>query len=114
MIFLDGDRDQAISSFPFIPDEFFIDMESLWKGRVKRIHAEDAFAEVERAAEALSLAVCFGVRLHTFSFISMAFRHACTWRCQNVSVHYTIIYIYMHVLFVTCSLIYMIRSAVLR
>ncbi|CAN6485861.1 unnamed protein product [Victoria cruziana] len=57
MIFLDGDRDQAISSFPFIPDEFFIDMESLWKGRVKRIHAEDAFAEVERAAEALSLAV---------------------------------------------------------
>ncbi|XP_049936748.1 DNA mismatch repair protein MSH1, mitochondrial isoform X3 [Nymphaea colorata] len=57
IIFLDGDRDQSISSFPCIPDEFFIDMESLWKGRVKRIHAEDAFVEVERAAEALSLAV---------------------------------------------------------
>ncbi|KAL6971207.1 DNA mismatch repair ATPase msh1 [Sarracenia purpurea var. burkii] len=32
-------------------------MESSWKGRVKRIHLEEAFAEVEKAAEALSLAV---------------------------------------------------------
>lgn len=70
IIFLDGDKDQAISSFPCIPDEFFIDMESVWKGRVKRIHAEDAFVEVERAAEALSLAVCFGVILCTPSFFS--------------------------------------------
>lgn len=34
-------------------------MESSWKGRVKRIHIEEACTEVERAAEALSLAVCF-------------------------------------------------------
>lgn len=34
-------------------------MESTWKGRVKRMHAEKAFSEVERAAEALSEAVGF-------------------------------------------------------
>lgn len=34
-------------------------MESSWKGRVKRIHAEDVFAEVERAAQSLSNAVGF-------------------------------------------------------
>lgn len=36
-----------------------MDMESKWKGRVKRMHAEKAFSEVERAAEALSEAVGF-------------------------------------------------------
>ncbi|XP_031398949.1 DNA mismatch repair protein MSH1, mitochondrial isoform X2 [Punica granatum] len=57
MITLDGESDQKISSFPLISSEFFEDMESSWKGRIKRIHIEDEFAEVERAAEALSLAV---------------------------------------------------------
>lgn len=57
MIFLDGENDQKISYHPIIPNDFFEDMESPWKGRVKRIHVEEAFAEVERAAEALSLAV---------------------------------------------------------
>ncbi|KAJ9700817.1 hypothetical protein PVL29_006235 [Vitis rotundifolia] len=57
MIFLDGENDQKISYHPIIPNDFFEDMESPWKGRVKRIHAEEAFAEVERAAEALSLAI---------------------------------------------------------
>lgn len=57
MIFLDGENDQKISYHPIIPNDFFEDMESPWKGRVKRIHVEEAFAEVERAAEALSLAI---------------------------------------------------------
>ncbi|CAA7398957.1 unnamed protein product [Spirodela intermedia] len=57
MISLDGETDQGISSFEFIPVDFFEDMESPWKGRVKRVHAELAFAEVDIAAEALSNAV---------------------------------------------------------
>uniref|UniRef100_A0A6N2N7Z2 DNA mismatch repair proteins mutS family domain-containing protein n=1 Tax=Salix viminalis TaxID=40686 RepID=A0A6N2N7Z2_SALVM len=32
-------------------------MESSWKGRVKRVHLEEEFSEVEKAAQALSLAV---------------------------------------------------------
>lgn len=57
MISFDGESDQKISSFPRIPNEFFEDMESSWKGRIKRIHLEDEFEEVGRAAEALSIAV---------------------------------------------------------
>ncbi|XP_050374401.1 DNA mismatch repair protein MSH1, mitochondrial isoform X1 [Argentina anserina] len=57
MISLDGEHDQNLSSFPVVPSDFFEDMESSWKGRIKRIHIEEAFAEVEKAAEALSLAV---------------------------------------------------------
>ncbi|KAL5990257.1 DNA mismatch repair ATPase msh1 [Asimina triloba] len=57
IIFLDGETDHEISSFPNIPEEFFEDIESSWKGRVKRVHAEKAFVEVEKAAEALSKAV---------------------------------------------------------
>ncbi|KAI5348200.1 hypothetical protein L3X38_001087 [Prunus dulcis] len=57
MISLDYEHDQKLSSFPIVPSEFFEDMESSWKGRIKRIHIEEAFAEVEKAAEALSLAV---------------------------------------------------------
>lgn len=56
MISLDGESDQKICSYDNIPSEFFEDMES-WKGRVKRIHIEPEIAEVEMAAEALSLAV---------------------------------------------------------
>ncbi|KAI3871879.1 hypothetical protein MKX03_012915 [Papaver bracteatum] len=57
VISMDGEKDQIISSFPIIPSDFFEAMESSWKGRVKRIHAEEVFAEVETAAEALSEAV---------------------------------------------------------
>lgn len=57
MICLDGESDQKISSYRIIPSEFFEDMESSWRGRVKKIHLEEEFAEIERAAEALSLAV---------------------------------------------------------
>ncbi|KAF7146041.1 hypothetical protein RHSIM_Rhsim04G0171100 [Rhododendron simsii] len=57
IISLDVESDQQISSYPNIPSEFFEDMESSWKGRVKRIHLEEAFEEVEKAAAALSLAV---------------------------------------------------------
>ncbi|EPS69798.1 hypothetical protein M569_04966, partial [Genlisea aurea] len=57
IISLDGENDQKISSFPGIPSEFFQDMETSWKGRVKRIHLEEHFAEVDAAAEALSLSV---------------------------------------------------------
>ncbi|XP_048131962.1 DNA mismatch repair protein MSH1, mitochondrial-like isoform X6 [Rhodamnia argentea] len=57
MISLDGESDQKISSCSFVPAEFFEDMESSWKGRIKMIHVEEAFAEVERAAGALSIAI---------------------------------------------------------
>eukprot|EP01018_Ginkgo_biloba_P019430 Gb_16554 [translate_table: standard] len=57
IIFLEGEPDQAVSCSLVIPAEFFVDMESSWKGRVKRVHAENVFQEVERAAEALSAAV---------------------------------------------------------
>ncbi|XP_044486008.1 DNA mismatch repair protein MSH1, mitochondrial isoform X3 [Mangifera indica] len=57
MISLDGESDQKISSYNGIPSDFFEDMECVWKGRVKRIHIEYEIAEVEKAAEALSLAV---------------------------------------------------------
>ena len=57
MIFLDGENDQKISSYANIPGEFFEDMESSWKGRVKKVHIEEEVAEVERAAEALSSVV---------------------------------------------------------
>lgn len=57
MISLDGESDQKISSCSFVPAEFFEDMESSWKGRIKMIHVEEAFAEVEGAAGALSKAV---------------------------------------------------------
>ncbi|KAL0920428.1 hypothetical protein M5K25_009565 [Dendrobium thyrsiflorum] len=57
MISLSGERDQEISSFADIPSDFFYDMESSWKGRVKRIHAEEAFGNVDSAAESLSIAV---------------------------------------------------------
>lgn len=69
IISLNVESDQQISSYPNIPSEFFEDMESSWKGRVKRIHLEEAFEEVEKAAAALSLAVslqdfCF-LRVYT-------------------------------------------------
>ncbi|XP_050218795.1 DNA mismatch repair protein MSH1, mitochondrial isoform X2 [Mercurialis annua] len=57
MISLDCESDQKLSSYSAIPSEFFEDMESLWKGRVKRVHIEEEFAEVGRAASALSSAV---------------------------------------------------------
>ncbi|CAI9118019.1 OLC1v1019520C1 [Oldenlandia corymbosa var. corymbosa] len=57
IVSLDGETDQKISSFQNIPNEFFEDMEASWKGRVKRIHLEEEFLEVENASRALSLAV---------------------------------------------------------
>lgn len=80
VISLSGESDQEISPFEFIPREFFEDMESSWKGRVKRIHAEEAFAEVERAAKALSVAVGFGsinVFLFQYTFLSFLYQALC-------------------------------------
>ncbi|XP_044967116.1 DNA mismatch repair protein MSH1, mitochondrial isoform X3 [Hordeum vulgare subsp. vulgare] len=57
VISLAGESDQAISSSEYIPKEFFNDMESSWKGRVKRVHAEEEFSNVDVAAQALSTAV---------------------------------------------------------
>ncbi|GAB2269518.1 DNA mismatch repair ATPase msh1 [Dionaea muscipula] len=57
MISSDNDNYQEISSYPCIPNEFFEDIESSWKGRVKRIHLEDFYAKVEQAAQALHSAV---------------------------------------------------------
>ncbi|KAL2326618.1 hypothetical protein Fmac_025676 [Flemingia macrophylla] len=57
IISLDGGNDQKINSFSLIPGEFFEDMESKWKGRIKRIHIDDVLTAVEKAAEALHIAV---------------------------------------------------------
>ncbi|CAL0299837.1 unnamed protein product [Lupinus luteus] len=57
IISLDGEDDQKVSFFSAIPNDFFENMEFSWKGRVKRVHIDDAFAEVEKAAEALHFAV---------------------------------------------------------
>ncbi|KAL6903538.1 hypothetical protein ACP4OV_004351 [Aristida adscensionis] len=57
VISLGGESDQAITALEYIPKEFFNDMESSWKGRVKRVHAEEEFANVDLAAKALSAAV---------------------------------------------------------
>ncbi|KAG6393449.1 hypothetical protein SASPL_147691 [Salvia splendens] len=57
IISLDGESDQKITSSTTIPNEFFEDLESSWKGRVKRIHLEEEFAEVDEAAKALSVAI---------------------------------------------------------
>ncbi|GER52219.1 DNA mismatch repair protein [Striga asiatica] len=57
IISLDGERDQRITTHTIIPNEFFDDMESSWKGRVKRIHLEEEFAEVDETAKALSVAI---------------------------------------------------------
>ncbi|KAJ0781299.1 putative DNA mismatch repair protein MutS [Helianthus annuus] len=52
-----GESNQKMSSHVNIPNEFFEEMESSWKGRVKRIHLIEAYEEVDKAAGALSLAV---------------------------------------------------------
>lgn len=57
IIFLDGERGQEISCLELIPREFLEDMESSWKGRVKRVHAKEVYAEVDRAAGCLSTAL---------------------------------------------------------
>lgn len=61
------ETDQSITSSPLIPDDFFEDMESSWKGRVKRVHAEDAFNEVEREAKNLINVVRIFNRIIFFS-----------------------------------------------
>ncbi|XP_073140791.1 DNA mismatch repair protein MSH1, mitochondrial isoform X2 [Henckelia pumila] len=57
VIFLDGEHDQKMSSYTTVPNEFFEDMELSWKGRVKRIHLEEEYAEVDEAAKALSVTI---------------------------------------------------------
>ncbi|KAI3683359.1 hypothetical protein L1987_83862 [Smallanthus sonchifolius] len=57
LISLNGESDQKLSSNVNIPREFFEVMESSWKNRVKKIHLKEAYEEVDKAAEALSLAV---------------------------------------------------------
>jgi len=57
VISLDGGNDQKINSFSLIPHEFFEDAESKWKGRIKRIHIDDVFTAVQKAAEVLHIAV---------------------------------------------------------
>eukprot|EP00252_Welwitschia_mirabilis_P026993 TRINITY_DN9073_c0_g1_i2.p1 TRINITY_DN9073_c0_g1~~TRINITY_DN9073_c0_g1_i2.p1 ORF type:complete len:1166 (-),score=225.50 TRINITY_DN9073_c0_g1_i2:15-3476(-) len=57
IIVLEGELDEPISSFENIPDEFFLDKESSWRGRVKRVHVEDVLLEVSEAAKALYMAI---------------------------------------------------------
>lgn len=58
MISLDDDEShQNVSKCANVPNEFFYDMESSWRGRVKGIHIEEEITQVAKSAEALSLAV---------------------------------------------------------
>uniref|UniRef100_A0A1J3E1G5 DNA mismatch repair protein MSH1, mitochondrial n=2 Tax=Noccaea caerulescens TaxID=107243 RepID=A0A1J3E1G5_NOCCA len=58
MISLDDDEShQNVSRYDNVPNEFFSDMESSWRGRIKGIHIEKEITQVEKSAEALSLAV---------------------------------------------------------
>ncbi|XP_048491768.1 DNA mismatch repair protein MSH1, mitochondrial isoform X2 [Beta vulgaris subsp. vulgaris] len=57
LISLDDEIDQQISSFSHIPSDFFEDIESTWKGRVKRNHMQDLYEKVEEAAKVLHMAV---------------------------------------------------------
>lgn len=87
VISLGKENDQNISSFEIIPDGFFEDMESSWKGRVKRIHAEEEFVQVDQAAEALCLAVCFRPSLIFLIFLNLClfYAFALNWsdQCSN-------------------------------
>eukprot|EP00850_Spirogloea_muscicola_P007613 SM000039S14443 [mRNA] locus=s39:108821:115808:- [translate_table: standard] len=47
------DPEQAVSMSEHIPDDFFMDHERSWKGKVMRKHAAEAFANVDEAAAAL-------------------------------------------------------------
>ncbi|KAK1421082.1 hypothetical protein QVD17_23171 [Tagetes erecta] len=92
IISLDGESNQKFSSYVNVPSEFFEDMESSWKGRVKRNHLMEAYEEGDKAAEALSLAVTedflpvvLRIRATTASFggprgeISYAREHKAVW-----------------------------------
>ncbi|CAO2815186.1 unnamed protein product [Amaranthus hypochondriacus] len=57
LLSLDDETEQQISSFPHIPSDFFEDIESSWKGRVRRKHMEDLYEKVVKAAKALHMAV---------------------------------------------------------
>nr|ABA29739.1 DNA mismatch repair protein [Phaseolus vulgaris] len=57
IISLDGGNDQKINSLSIIPYEFFEDTESKWKGRIKRVHIDEVFTAVQKAAEVLHIAV---------------------------------------------------------
>ncbi|CAI9279736.1 unnamed protein product [Lactuca saligna] len=62
LISLDGEKDQKTSSYPNIPNDFFEEMESSWKNRVKKIHLKESYEEVDKAVEALSLAAARDAR----------------------------------------------------
>ncbi|XP_012575564.1 DNA mismatch repair protein MSH1, mitochondrial-like isoform X1 [Cicer arietinum] len=81
IISLDGNKDQKVSSFTAIPDEFFEDMESEWKGRVKAIHINDVLTSVDEAAKALHLAV-------TEVFAAVVFGLKAFVRNHNVEIFY--------------------------
>lgn len=66
LISLNDESDQKLSSYVNIPSEFFEVMESSWKNRVKKIHLNEAYEEVDKAAEALSLAVSVVINSSNF------------------------------------------------
>ncbi|KAG9141400.1 hypothetical protein Leryth_001857 [Lithospermum erythrorhizon] len=57
IISLEGEHDWKISSHEYVPKDFFEDMESSWKCRVKKVHVEEVLAEVDKAVKDLGLAV---------------------------------------------------------
>ena len=65
------DPEQKISSFSYIPDEFFQSMESSWKGCVKREVAASCYDGVHDAAEELNAAVCsYNLKILEFTIYS--------------------------------------------
>lgn len=57
MLASEGDLDQARSQGAGIPDDFFRDLEDIWRCRVKREHAEEIYREVDEASDELIAAV---------------------------------------------------------
>lgn len=53
----DDDPDRMQSRWPYVPEDFFHDMEHKWRGKVKRRLAEEIYKEVDEAAAALSNAI---------------------------------------------------------
>lgn len=74
----DNESHQNVSKCANVPNEFFYDMESSWRGRVKGIHIEKEITQVEKSAEALSLAVSN----RELKLISIGDnRWSCMWYC---------------------------------
>ena len=78
LVSLDDQIELQLSSFSHIPSDFFEDVESTWKGRVKRDHMEDLYEKVEEAAKVLHQAVGVHVSSGSRLYCSMCIIVLCT------------------------------------